>query len=73
MIVPLLSDSVLETTETFRAILTLPSGGSSGVQLGTNNVSTITITDDDGKKYYGILDKHASSLLYRNVYSYINK
>ena len=47
--VPILPDSILEErTEQFSASLSVPTG-EEGVILGTNNVATVQITDDDGK------------------------
>lgn len=43
VIIPIVSDLLVEGPETFTATLTLPTGAS----LGTNQVNTITITDDD--------------------------
>jgi len=43
--VPILNDSVPESSETFTATLTSPTGGAT---LGTPSTATVTITDDDG-------------------------
>ena len=49
VMVPILPDSIHEERmEQFSASLSVPTGGE-GVILGTNNVATVQITDDDGK------------------------
>ena len=46
---PILPDSILEEPmEQFSASLSVPTG-EEGVILGTNNVATVQITDDDSK------------------------
>ena len=46
---PILPDIILEeSVEQFSASLSVPTG-EEGVTLGTNNMATVQITDDDGK------------------------
>ena len=47
VIVPLIDDRLVEGDETFRGVVSLLSTSLGGVQIGTRNITIITITDDD--------------------------
>ena len=47
-VVKIVNDDVLELPESFQAQFTLVSGA--GVQIGQNDLATININDDDGRK-----------------------
>ena len=47
VIVPIIDDELVEGNETFRGVVSLSSFSTEGVRLGTRNVTTITIIDDD--------------------------
>ena len=51
VMVPILPDIILEeSVEQFSASLTVPIG-EEGVVLGTNDMATVQITDNDGKRW----------------------
>ncbi len=52
--VPIEDDDVLENTENFTGLLSLPTG-SEGVALGSATTATATILDDDGKVLYNFI------------------
>ena len=52
--IPVIADNVIEESEIFNVILSIPSSVSRGIMLGGRTSATIIITDSTGKYVYNI-------------------